>query len=204
MKGLCHCLRDHGRQAVPVAGWRGEVEKSECPRAEGTEQGGGGFNDLGGGSPFINPRYHGPMRATLLIASTMLLLSCANIQQQKAQPPATDDLQFHNLQVLPPNISRDQLINAMKRFTQALGVGCDYCHAPAPVAVPGAAEPELDFPSDAKPTKLAARTMIRMTHQINDDYVSTIPDAHTVVTCWTCHRGEAQPAVVPSLPAPAN
>lgn len=144
------------------------------------------------------------MKLSAIVAlSATVLFGCTAIQQQKAQPPATDDLQFHNLQVLPQNISRDQLINAMKRFTQALGVGCDYCHAPAPGAVPGA-EPELDFPSDAKPTKLAARTMLRMTHRINDDYVSTIPDAHTVVTCWTCHRGEAQPAVVPSLPAKTN
>ena len=67
--------------------------------------------------------------------------------------------------------------------------------------VAGGPEPELDFASDAKPAKLAARTMIRMTRRINDDYVSKIPDAHTVVSCWTCHRGEAQPAVVPSLPA---
>ena len=140
------------------------------------------------------------LRAAVAL-SAAVLFGCTAIQQQKAHPPATDDLQFHNLQVLPQNISRDQLINAMKRFRQALGVGCDYCHALAPGAVAGAAEPELDFASDAKPAKLAARTMIRMTNRINDDYVSTIPDAHTVVTCWTCHRGEAQPAVVPSLPA---
>ena len=140
------------------------------------------------------------MRTAAVVAlSAAVVFGCTAIQQQKEQPPATDDLQFHNLQVLPQNISRDQLLNAMRRFTQALGVGCDYCHAPAPDPVPGAEE-ELDFASDAKPNKHSARTMLRMTHRINDDYVAKIPDAHTVVTCWTCHRGEAQPAIVPSLP----
>jgi hypothetical protein len=140
------------------------------------------------------------MRPAAVVAlSAAVLFGCTAIQQQKEQPPATDDLQFHNLHVLPQNISRDQLLNAMRRFTQALGVGCDYCHAPVPDPVPGAEE-ELDFASDAKQTKHSARTMLRMTHRINDDYVAKIPDAHTVVTCWTCHRGEAQPAIVPSLP----
>jgi hypothetical protein len=141
------------------------------------------------------------MRPAAVVAlSAALLFGCTAIQQQKAQPRATDDLHFHNLQVLPQNIPREQLLRTMKRFTQALGVGCDYCHAPIATPAPGA-EPELHFASDAKPTKHAARTMLRMTNRINDGYVALIPDAHTVVTCWTCHRGEAQPAVVPSLPA---
>ncbi|HUP45149.1 MAG TPA: c-type cytochrome [Thermoanaerobaculia bacterium] len=135
----------------------------------------------------------------LAALTALLVLGCAAMQQQKAQPPATDDLHFRNLHVLPPNISRDDLLLTMRRFTQALGVGCDYCHAPLP-AMPGE-EPELDFPSDAKREKDSARTMIRMTRRINQDFISRIPDAHTVVTCWTCHRGEVQPAIVPSLPA---
>ena len=126
--------------------------------------------------------------------SALLVLSCSAVQQQKSQPPRPDDLHFHNLQVLPQNITREELVTTMRRFTQALGVGCDYCHAPS------ANGEELDFPSDAKREKSSARLMIRMTNRINDDYISQIPDAHTEVTCWTCHRGEAQPAIVPSLP----
>lgn len=137
--------------------------------------------------------------AAVVALSAAMLLGCTAVRQQKAQPPATDDLHFHNLQVLPHNIEREQLLRTMKRFTQALGVGCDHCHVA--VATPAAGtEPEFDFPSDAKPAKQAARTMLRMTNRINDGYVALIPDAHTVVTCWTCHRGEVQPAVVPSLP----
>ncbi|HUP47921.1 MAG TPA: c-type cytochrome [Thermoanaerobaculia bacterium] len=133
------------------------------------------------------------MRRAVLLCS--LLLSCTAVQQQKSQPPATDDLHFHNLQVLPQNIPRDDLLRTMERFTQALGVECDYCHVPNPAGT----DPEFDFPSDAKREKAAARVMLLMTRRINRDYVSRIPDAHTTVTCWTCHRGQVQPAIVPSL-----
>lgn len=124
----------------------------------------------------------------------LLVLGCTALQQQKSQPPRPDDLHFHNLQVLPQNIGQDELLTTMRRFTQALGVGCDYCHTPTPSG------DELDFPSDARREKGSARIMLRMTNRINDDYISQVPDAHTVVTCWTCHRGEAQPTIVPSLP----
>jgi hypothetical protein len=131
-----------------------------------------------------------------LLLAVALLFGCTAVQQQAARPPAPDDLHFHNLQVLPQNITRDELLRTMRRFTQALGVKCGHCHVPNP---PGS-DPKFDFPNDAKPEKSAARTMIRMTRTINQDYVSRVPEAHTVVTCWTCHRGHTQPDIPPSLP----
>ena len=128
-------------------------------------------------------------------AFAVIVLSCAALNQQKAQPPRADDLHFHNLQILPQNITRDELIDTMRHFTQALGVKCDHCHA----ALPGDPQ-KLDFPSDSKPQKTAARIMMRMTSRINHDYVSKIEEVYTTVSCWTCHRGRTQPDVVPSLP----
>lgn len=137
----------------------------------------------------------GPKAAIL---AAFLLFNCTTVQQQKSQPPATDDLHFRNLRVLPQNITRDELMTTMQRFNQALGVECNYCH----VFRQGAdGRPDADFPSDEKREKDAARVMIRMTQRINEGYISKIPDAHVVVTCWTCHRGEAQPAIPPSLPS---
>lgn len=135
------------------------------------------------------------------VATTFVVVvaGCAAFNRQKAQPPRADDLHFHNLQVLPQNISRDELITTMRRFTQALGVKCDHCH----VAMPN--DPtKLDFPSDAKREKTSARTMLRMTQRINRDYVSHIEEVYTTVSCWTCHRGKTQPDVVPSLPPPEH
>ncbi|GAC1394975.1 MAG: hypothetical protein NVSMB68_11730 [Thermoanaerobaculia bacterium] len=138
-------------------------------------------------------RRAGPTAVALL---AIIVAGCAAISQQKTQPARPDDLHFHNLQILPQNITRDELVTTMRHFTQALGVTCDHCHAAM------AGDPQhLDFPSDAKPQKAAARIMMRMTDRINRDYVSQIEEVYTTVSCWTCHRGKTQPDVVPSLPA---
>lgn len=130
-----------------------------------------------------------------VVVFVAVVAGCAAVTQQKAQPPRADDLHFHNLQILPQNITRDELITTMRRFTQALGVKCDHCHAAMPD------DPtHLDFPSDKKPEKTAARIMMKMTTAINKDYVAHIEEVYTTVSCWTCHRGHTQPDVVPALP----
>ena len=137
------------------------------------------------------------MRRLALLSPLLILLACTAVRQQKTQPPRTDDLEFHNLQVLPPNIPRPELIAMMRSFTRALGVRCEHCH----VQTATEPKPDYDFASDAKSEKHAARVMIRMTRTINADYVSKIPEMYTTVTCWTCHRGQKQPAVQPSVEA---
>jgi hypothetical protein len=134
---------------------------------------------------------------TSVIAFASVVIACAAVRQQKAQPARPDDYQFHNLQVLPPNVTREELLTTMRRFTQALGVKCDHCHAANPN------DPQhLDFPSDAKREKTSARIMMRMTETINKDYIEHVEEVYTRATCWTCHRGKTQPDVVPTLPPP--
>lgn len=135
------------------------------------------------------------------ILAALLLFNCTAVQQQKSMPPATDDLHFRNLKVLPQNITREELMLTMRRFNQALGVDCDYCHV---VRKSDDGQWTPDFPADEKREKEAGRVMILMTRRINESYLSKIPDAHVEVTCWTCHQGEAQPAISPSLPAVTN
>ncbi|MHB8389711.1 MAG: c-type cytochrome [Acidobacteriaceae bacterium] len=99
-----------------------------------------------------------------------------------------------NLHVLPKNISHDDLMKVMHGFTGSLGVKCNYCHAP------GTQPRHLDFASDAKPEKRIARTMIRMTREINKKYLSEVNVAEAKpeqknVTCGTCHRGHDIPVV---------
>jgi hypothetical protein len=69
----------------------------------------------------------------------------------------------------------------MRTFTAALGVQCTYCHI------------QGNYPSDENPKKEMARKMIRMTQQINGNF----PDSKMYVSCYTCHRGEAQPKTAP-------
>src|ERR1700693_4812060 len=89
---------------------------------------------------------------------------------------------FKNVEVLT-DVPADQLIPSMRYITFALGVRCEYCHV------------EGHFESDEKPTKKRARGMMKMMFAIDNQYFS----GHRAVTCYTCHRGAAQAANMPTL-----
>lgn len=126
------------------------------------------------------------------IVSASLLCTALSLQAQtpnhRGPMPAPK-----NLQVLPKNISHDDLMKVMHGFAGSLGVKCSFCH------VVGPEEDQMDFASDAKLEKQTARTMMRMTHAINANDLAKIdvPDAkpdQKNVNCGTCHRGQAIPA----------
>lgn len=104
-----------------------------------------------------------------------------------------DDKPKRNLKVLPKDISHDDLEKVMDTWKAALGVKCNFCHAPSKDST----SRRLDFASDAKPEKDIARHMFRMTAKINKKYFSfekddkgaTIP----AISCVTCHRGSPHP-----------
>jgi hypothetical protein len=153
------------------------------------------------------------MKRYALFTAAALLLGCsasaltAQAPPQDAQPPA----QAHrvmprptNLQVLPKDISTEDLIKLMRGYSADLGVHCTFCHAV------NEQTHHPDFASDAKPEKASARTMIVMTREINAKYLPQIhgtdiadaPAEMKVVTCGTCHRGVSIPP--PFIPAPAG
>ncbi len=136
---------------------------------------------------------------TVIVAITLslFLAACAAVTQQKAQAArAADTGEFHNLQIFPQNITHDELIANMRGFAKALGTRCDHCHTANP---PGSKE-QFDFASDAKPEKNMARTMLRMVHATNFDYLAKVDPHGQMVTCNTCHRGHT----VPDTIAPAE
>lgn len=98
-----------------------------------------------------------------------------------------------NLKVLPKNISHEDLDKVMDGFKAALGVKCNFCHAPSK----DSADHHLDFASDDKPEKNIARHMMKMTAKINKKYFSFNKDekGETVpsISCITCHRGNPHP-----------
>ena len=107
-----------------------------------------------------------------------------------AGPPQGPPPKPKNLKILPEDIDHDQLIAIMRGFSGALGVRCTHCH------VGQESDPRsMDFASDDKDEKTAAREMLKMTETINADYVRKIsdndPDAN--VMCLTCHRGQKHP-----------
>ncbi len=103
---------------------------------------------------------------------------------------------FTNLQVLPKDISRQELTQIMRGFSFSLGTRCVGCHA-------GKDTPslsEVDFASDEKDTKKTARAMLKMTAAINADYVSKLgKDAPAKVECVTCHRGISKPRTLQAV-----
>jgi hypothetical protein len=97
---------------------------------------------------------------------------------------------FKNLQVLPKDISKDDLQFTMRGFAFALNVTCPYCHVQK-------ADMKMDFPADDKDTKKTARVMLQMVAAINRDYVSKIGKPSPVqVQCITCHHGLTQPRTI--------
>jgi tetratricopeptide (TPR) repeat protein len=102
-----------------------------------------------------------------------------------AQIPHT----FTNLQVLPGDIRRAELVATMRGFAGALGVRCTHCHV-GPDNLEG-----MDFASDEKDKKRAARVMLRMVRAINADYLARLPegDEREQVGCITCHRAASRP-----------
>jgi hypothetical protein len=109
-------------------------------------------------------------------------------------PPLT------NLQVMPKDIARPQLLQTMQAFNQALGVQCSHCHQ-----FIGPGDPMNDMASDVKPQKNAARAMMRMVAAINPQVATAVnktPESATRVGCMMCHRGEAIPKVPPPAPPP--
>jgi hypothetical protein len=100
---------------------------------------------------------------------------------------------FTNLQVLPKDITRADLVRTMRTFAGELGVRCHHCHV-GPDDLKG-----MDFAVDTKPTKKAAREMIRMVQHINGAVIPALPareGARESLTCYTCHRRAARPPLV--------
>jgi Photosynthetic reaction centre cytochrome C subunit len=94
---------------------------------------------------------------------------------KKAAPAPT------NIKVL--KVTTDaEVRQIMRTFTVGLGVQCAYCHVAGNNA------------SDDNPKKEVARQMIAITQDLNRKF----PDNTKLrVTCYTCHRGEAEPKTAP-------
>jgi hypothetical protein len=116
----------------------------------------------------------------LAAAGLVILLPLLAQQKQedagKKQPPPPPT----NLKVLKVKTGQE-VGQVMRTFTAGLGVQCVYCHV------------QGNFANDENPKKETARHMIRMTQEIN----SKFPDGKMHVSCYTCHRGEAEPKTAP-------
>jgi hypothetical protein len=92
-----------------------------------------------------------------------------------------------NLKVLPSEISQSDLLQLMTRYSQELGVQCQFCHAEGSQGI--------DFVADQSPAKQTARVMIGMLRDINTKYLAQVSDQRysIPVTCGNCHQGQTMP-----------
>ena len=137
----------------------------------------------------------GMVRAVILGMAAIVVILGVEIGSAKAQSggvthpstplaPKKAEEQFKNIQTLK-GIPADQLIPAMQFITASLGVECEFCH------VQGA------FEKDDKQPKQTARKMMDMMFAINKDNF----EGHREVTCYSCHRGSADPVATPVVMA---
>jgi hypothetical protein len=127
-----------------------------------------------------------------LIASTLIAVFslCAQGAPQDAAAQDKQDKQEKgkrapavptNLKILKVTTGAE-VGQIMRTFTAGLGVQCNYCHVQGNNA------------SDDNPKKEIARKMIVMVQQVNANF----PDGKMHVSCYTCHRGEAEPKTAPA------
>lgn len=124
------------------------------------------------------------MKPLSMLAGAALVAAAA--APAAAQIPTT----FTNLQVLPKDIPRAELIGTMRNIAGSLGVRCAHCHV-GPDDLTG-----MNFATDEKRSKVAARAMLQMVRNINTEFVGRLPAAESTpqqVTCLTCHRRSIKP-----------
>ena len=101
-----------------------------------------------------------------------------------ANGPKKAEEQFKNIQVLK-GVPAEEIFPTMQFITASLGVECEFCHV------------HNAFEKDDKKTKQTARKMMEMMFAINKDNF----EGHREVTCYSCHRGSANPEAIPAVMA---
>lgn len=108
----------------------------------------------------------------LLVAVMFACISVRSASSQtppepKPAAPAAGPVipdKFTNLQVLPKQIQKSDLMAIMKGFSMTFKVRCSHCHM---------ATDDLssaDFPSDEKPAKQSARELLRKISEVQQNY----------------------------------
>jgi hypothetical protein len=129
----------------------------------------------------------------IIVVSLLVFAPNLSAQPQGKFPPDS----LINTHVIPRTTPVTDVIGAMRNFTSALGVRCQFCH----LGSEGQPLGEFDFASDQKRNKVVARQMMRMVNDINRR-LDTIPQrGHPPVpaTCATCHRGVSRPIPLSAL-----
>src|SRR6266571_1595138 len=122
-----------------------------------------------------------PLCVLLAMAGAWAQSSAPKAPAARAGPKLAEE-EFKNIQALK-GIPADQVIPSMQFIAASLGVECEYCHVA-----------HANDKDDKKP-KVTARKMINMMMAINKDNF----EGRHEVTCYSCHRGSADPVGTPII-----
>jgi hypothetical protein len=96
---------------------------------------------------------------------------------------------FKKVDVLK-GIPMDEFMDTMGMFSAALSLNCIDCHVPESVS-------SWEKFAEETPLKVTARKMVTMVNAINKENFSGVRS----ITCYTCHRGDLRPRILPNLAA---
>src|SRR5262249_18868869 len=130
-------------------------------------------------------------RSTAMILAFMgavVVVARSQAGQQQPRPQMAEEV-FKNVQVLK-GIPVDEFMDTMGMFSAALSLNCIDCHTAESVGT-------WEHFADETPLKVRARQMVAMVNAINKDSFKGVRS----VTCYTCHRGDLTPKIIPNLAA---
>ena len=133
----------------------------------------------------MNSKHQKTCYVALLVIANLLSAASAYSQQK---PQLSEDV-FKNIQVLR-GIPVKEFMDTMGFFSASLSLNCTDCHGDA------SASNWANYATDT-PLKNTARRMTIMVNGINKANFAGTPS----VTCYTCHRGNQRPKVIPSIEA---
>jgi hypothetical protein len=115
------------------------------------------------------------MTRTLILGLVFAVVAASSASAQRKAEEVYKDIKVLN------GMPADQLNATMQLFEASLGVGCDFCHA--------------EDRAQNTEKKDLARKMVQMVHAINKDTFG----GDREVSCYTCHRGQADPPLNAAL-----
>ena len=141
----------------------------------------------------VAPAHAGARLKTSLLSAlgvAACLLAVAPRGGQAASPAQAPQLARDVFLNVPDmgDVPVDEFMETMGMFASALGLNCADCHT-------FESSSSWAAYADETPIKRTTRRMIGMVEAINQQHFGGQP----YVSCWTCHRGDLRPKVVPNL-----
>jgi Photosynthetic reaction centre cytochrome C subunit len=129
--------------------------------------------------------------ASMLAVAAFAGGAAATAMQEGTHPSATVQANpaLSHLKVLPKDTPVQDIYKIMAGMQRDLGVQCGFCHEEDPDTK------QINYASDENPRKETARSMMRMTNDINTKYLGQLGDRQYAppITCGNCHLGQVHP-----------